>query len=125
VRRYEKRATLQAFQTDSRLHDLESRLNDAVSLAAAAAHNSQYKRDFTGMIIESATTAISLPLKVMGEVVNAPFKMAVGVVNYIKEKISGKGKDPLERGRKVNGRYSTNPKVGDRLQSGRSKKLPN
>ena len=33
VRRYEKRATLQAFQTESRLLDLEARLNDAISLA--------------------------------------------------------------------------------------------
>lgn len=41
VRRYEKRATAQTMQTEARLQDLETRLQDALSLAAAAAKNSQ------------------------------------------------------------------------------------
>ncbi|KAL8796475.1 MAG: hypothetical protein Q9195_001149 [Heterodermia aff. obscurata] len=39
VRRYEKRATLLSMQTESRLVDLESRLSDAITLAAAAERN--------------------------------------------------------------------------------------
>ena len=41
VRRYEKRATAQTIQTEARLQDLEHRLRDALSLAAAAANSSQ------------------------------------------------------------------------------------
>jgi hypothetical protein len=40
VRRYEKRATLQSMQTEARLQELESRLQDALVLAAAAAKGS-------------------------------------------------------------------------------------
>ena len=36
VRRYEKRTTISSLQTESRLHELESKLNDVVVLAAAA-----------------------------------------------------------------------------------------
>lgn len=41
VRRYEKRATAQTMQTEARLQDLETRLRDALSLAAVAANYSQ------------------------------------------------------------------------------------
>lgn len=41
VRRYEKRVTAQSIQTDARLNGLEERLQDALSLAAAAASHSQ------------------------------------------------------------------------------------
>ena len=40
VRRYEKRATLLSMQTESRLQDLEARLCDALTLAAAAERSS-------------------------------------------------------------------------------------
>lgn len=41
VRRYEKRAMTQAIVTEARLQDLEARLKDALSLAAAASRNHQ------------------------------------------------------------------------------------
>ena len=41
VRRYEKRATTLTILTEQRLQSLESRIQDALSLAAAAAHSSQ------------------------------------------------------------------------------------
>ena len=40
VRRYEKRATLLSMQTEKRLQDLESRMGDAITLAAAAERSS-------------------------------------------------------------------------------------
>lgn len=40
VRRYEKRATIQSMALDARLRDLDNRVNDALSLAAAASRNS-------------------------------------------------------------------------------------
>lgn len=41
VRRYEKRSVVQTMQTEARLNELEARLRDALSLAAAAARNGQ------------------------------------------------------------------------------------
>ncbi|CZR54602.1 uncharacterized protein PAC_04486 [Phialocephala subalpina] len=123
VRRYEKRATLQAFQTDSRLHELEARLNDAISLAAAAANNAQQKRGFTGVLIEWAATAVVLPVQAVGWLVGLPFRMAVGVLEYGKRKVQGKPAEK-DRGRKAvngNGRTSSSGRIsGDRsVRSGK------
>jgi hypothetical protein len=124
VRRYEKRATLQAFQTESRLQELEARLNDAISLAAAAANNGQRQRGFTGVIIEWVATAIVLPLQAFGALASLPFKAMTALFNFVKAKVMGP--PPPDRGRKVvNGRYPSHGRAGDRLQGRLVKKLPN
>lgn len=48
MRRYEKRANLEASKTESRLRDLDTRLNDALSLATAAATNSDQRQRGVG-----------------------------------------------------------------------------
>lgn len=64
VRRYEKRATLQTMQTESRLQDLEARLNDAISLAAAATQSGPHRRPAYGSrLFEWAWAAFLLPLQ--------------------------------------------------------------
>ncbi len=124
VRRYEKRATLQTFQTESRLNELESRLNDAISLAAAAANNAQHKRGFTGIIVEWAATAVVLPLQALGTLASLPFKTAATLITYIKSKVIGQ--KPNDNGRKsANGKYPANGRVGERLQSRGGKKQQN
>ncbi len=121
VRRYEKRATLQAFQTESRLHELEARLNDAISLAAAAANNGQNQRGFTGIIIEWMATAIVLPLQAFGSLASLPFKTTMALFNFGKIKVVGR--PPPDKARKVvNGKYPSHGR-GERLQ-GRSTKKP-
>lgn len=93
VRRYEKRATLQAFQTDSRLQDLENRLNDAISLAAAAANTASYKRGFTGVVIEWCATAVVVPVQVAGWLVALPWKVAKGTWSWISALVRRNNKD--------------------------------
>jgi hypothetical protein len=116
VRRYEKRATLQSFQTEARLHDLEARLNDAISLAAAAANNGQRQRGFTGIVVEWAATAIVLPLQAFGSLASLPFKTIVAIINFGKARFVGQ--QPPDRSRKsTNGKYPSHGRVGDRLQS--------
>lgn len=70
VRRYEKRATLQAFQTDTKLQELESRIGDAVTLAAAAASKRE-QAGFSGWV----TATVAIPLQVAGVIVGAPFRI--------------------------------------------------
>lgn len=119
VRRYEKRATLQAFQTESKLHDLESRLNDAISLAAAAANNTQHQ-GFAGIIVEWAASAVVLPIQAFGALVTLPLKAATGLVHWGKGKIGGQ--KPISREKKLaNGRMPTNVRI-DRLQGRAVKK---
>lgn len=76
VRRYEKRATLLAFQTESKLLDLESRLNDAVSLAAAAESKSS-----ESAISRWSAAVIAAPLQILGVLAGLPLRMAMAVIN--------------------------------------------
>ena len=116
VRRYEKRATLQTFQTESRLLDLEARLNDAISLAAAAANNGQKNRGFTGVIVEWAATAVVLPIQALGSLASLPFKTIKGAVDYGKAKIFGPPQISEKSRRTTNGKQPSHGRVGDRLQ---------
>lgn len=122
VRRYEKRATLQAFQTESRLMDLEARLNDAISLAAAAANNGQKNRGFTGVLVEWAATAVVLPIQALSALVSLPFKTVMGAVNYGRTKIFGPPKSSEKGRRTTNGKQPSHGRVSDRLQSRVAKK---
>lgn len=88
VRRYEKRATLQAFQTESRLLDLEARLADAISLAAVAANSNQRQKGFTGILLDWSAAAIVLPLQAIGSLAKLPFKTIVALIHIGKANVS-------------------------------------
>jgi hypothetical protein len=75
VRRYEKKATVLAFQTDSRLGALDMRLNDAIALAAAAAKNSTAQRTVTEWLIDSIVTVVMLPVRMAMALVLFPFRL--------------------------------------------------
>ena len=107
---------MQAFQTDSRLHELENRLNDAISLAAAAANTASYKRGFTGVVVEWVATGVVVPVQVAGWLVGLPLRVLTWVWEYGKEKMGGK-----DRGKKVNGNVSASGRV--RLKVGNGKKI--
>ena len=73
VRRYEKRTTISAIQTDSRLQELESRLNDVVVLAAAAQRNAESRpRNFIIILVNWVCGAIVLPLQYTGYLLSLP-----------------------------------------------------
>lgn len=113
VRRYEKRATLQAFQTESRLKDLEARLNDAISLAAAAVNNGQ--KGFTGILVEWAATAVVLPLQAFGALVKLPFKTAGLLASFGYGKVTGKRsvqKDKMQ----ANGKHISQGRTAEKIQ---------
>ncbi|CCD34276.1 hypothetical protein BofuT4_P103700.1 [Botrytis cinerea T4] len=115
VRRYEKRATLQSFQTESRLLDLEARLNDAISLAAAAANNSQRRGTFR-MIFDWISSAMILPLQAFGTIASLPLKALLSVVNYTRFLLGGH--ETMERPkRNSNSRNTSHAKGVDRVQN--------
>jgi hypothetical protein len=96
VRRYEKRATLQAFQTETKLLDLEARLSDAVSLAAAAASKSD-NAGFSGWL----TAAVAIPLQILGVIAGAPFKILSSLVGLVRVGGSPVGSQRPSAGRKA------------------------
>lgn len=64
VRRYEKRATTLTLLTEQRLQSLESRLQDALSLAAVAAQSSG-KPGIISAILSTLAKALAVPLEVV------------------------------------------------------------
>jgi hypothetical protein len=112
VRRYEKRATLQAFQTESRLLELEARLNDAIALAAAAANGSLKNKGFAGIIVEWTATAIMLPLQAFKTLTSLPFKTIVALINFGRANMSGQATGDKKKG--TNGKSPAHGRVGDR-----------
>lgn len=99
VRRYEKRATLQAFQTETKLHELEARVGDAVTLAAAAAT----KRDeagFSGWV----TAAVAIPLQIVGAIAGAPFKILSSLLGLVRLGASPARGQDLATGRRSGGK---------------------
>lgn len=110
VRRYEKRATLQTMQTESRLFDLESRLADAISLAAAAANSNMHQsRGFSGKFLEWVGMSFLLPFEGLVSLAALPFKTMISVMSFAKSLFirRRKGKefsvDPMKLRKVANG----------------------
>lgn len=87
VRRYEKRATLFSMQTETRLQDLENKLADALTLAAAAERSSQAvkQRRGSGMIImvDWASKAVLLPMQMAWAVISLPGRVLTSTLQYL------------------------------------------
>ena len=90
VRRYEKRATLLSLQTESRLQDLEKRLGDAITLAAAAERSSQssHQRRGNGVglvfdLFDDVAAVVSLPMQICWTVLTLPWKVVASLVGSV------------------------------------------
>lgn len=107
VRRYEKRATLLTMQTESRLQDLEARMSDAITLAAAAERSSSNysknsRRGSAYVLLDWLCAIIVLPvqaawaiLSLPGRVASTSFSVAEGYVSRkIRREMRTAGRGP-------------------------------
>ena len=90
VRRYEKRATLLSLQTESRLLDLEKRLGDAITLAAAAERSSQSSRQrragCVGLVLDlfyDVAALVLLPIQICWTAVYFPGSFVASLMGLI------------------------------------------
>ncbi|KAH8895160.1 hypothetical protein GQ53DRAFT_779920 [Thozetella sp. PMI_491] len=74
VRRYEKKATVLALQTESRLSAMDGRLNDAITLAAAAAKNSASRGNFSRWLADQFVWLIMMPFHGLVSLLILPFR---------------------------------------------------
>lgn len=83
VRRYEKKATVLAIQTDSRLGAVDMRLNDAIALAAAAAKQSSQSHwslaAGAAWVLEWTMTIVTAPYHLAMFVIMWPFTIIAGI----------------------------------------------
>ncbi|TKA70240.1 hypothetical protein B0A55_06884 [Friedmanniomyces simplex] len=89
VRRYEKRSTTLAMLTEQRLNSLESRLQDALSLAAVAAQHSQRRAGVFVYLLETASAAIALPMRFAWAVCVWPFLVLEDLYERVKGMMLG------------------------------------
>lgn len=102
VRRYEKRATLLSMQTESRLQDLESRMADAITLAAAAERSSNaqklWRNSSALTLLDWVCATIVLPVQTIGMCINFPVKVVwttvAAVEGYVSRKFRSQTRKP-------------------------------
>lgn len=98
VRRYEKKAILLQLQTDARFAGLESRLDDAIALAAAAAKNSPGRRasSSTRNVLEYLVAIVLMPLNLALHLVRLPIGLFLFLLrrNRRRSMASGRGGRP-------------------------------
>jgi hypothetical protein len=82
VRRYEKRAMTQAIVTEARLQDLEARLKDALSLAAAASRSTQ-KGGLVDYIISWISMLAMAPLDALRVLILLPVQLATEIYRFL------------------------------------------
>ncbi|KAL9125702.1 MAG: hypothetical protein Q9217_005131 [Psora testacea] len=111
VRRYEKRATLLTMQTESRLQELEGKLTDAITLAAAAERSSQAsnKRPGSGVVflVDWIGKALVLPMQMAWAVVSLPAQVVAALSAYGEDFVAKKIKREMKTAGKGDGRVSS------------------
>lgn len=118
VRRYEKKATLLQFQTESRFAGVESKLDDAIALAASAAKNSASHKNIFLWAIESLTALVLLPFKALLRILLLPLSTLLAFTSKSKRKAPT---SKSSRGR--NGKAAMQPRYnGDRVPTRVSKR---
>ncbi|OTA93242.1 hypothetical protein M434DRAFT_395793 [Hypoxylon sp. CO27-5] len=118
MRRYEKKLTLLACQTDNRLEYVSYRLNDAIALAAVTAKNSSNQRGLGAWVIEKTVAAVLLPFQAVVAVSTFPFRTASTL-------LSRKSRSSAERTQKTirNGKMPTQSRNGpDRVPTRMSRR---
>ncbi|KAI8963980.1 hypothetical protein F5Y11DRAFT_318018 [Daldinia sp. FL1419] len=90
MRRYEKKLTLLACQTDSRIEYVDYRLNDAIALAAVAAKNSNAQRNLGGWLVEKTIGLVMLPFHALIAISTFPFRT-------VSTMLSRKSRSPSEK----------------------------
>ncbi|KAF2755955.1 hypothetical protein EJ05DRAFT_487775 [Pseudovirgaria hyperparasitica] len=101
VRRYEKRYTTQTIQNEARLHDLEVRLKDALSLAAAAARTGQ-KPGVIAKLLQWISSCCSFWMNGIFSIIIYPFQVFMDLVGGIKHWIAPTGRSEVSRKRPLN-----------------------
>ncbi len=114
VRRYEKRHMAQSIQIEARFQEIDLRLKDTLSLAAAAARTGQ-RPGIISMTISWITSIINYVLLTIWSIVTYPFRTATAAIRLVKSLFVKEERQPRQRRKgQVNGHSSLS---SSRMQS--------
>ena len=101
VRRYEKRTAVNSFETNSRFQELETQVQDAVALAAAAQRSGHHhrRRGFTFLLLDSVYALMLAPIQIFLSLANLPFRVVTRCLDYFKALVIRKPSSPTKRGK--------------------------
>ncbi|KAI9741825.1 MAG: hypothetical protein M1834_000211 [Cirrosporium novae-zelandiae] len=119
MRRLDKRGTLQAIQTESRLREIETKMQDAITLAAAAERTHQ-NNGFAMIVLNWICAAIVLPVRGVQWVLGLPKRFLAPVLWYIQRSIGLRIRKEV-RTATVNGAEKQKERERDRIKSDREK----
>ena len=102
VRRYEKRATLLTMQTEARLQDLEARMADAITLAAAAERStSNTKRGSASILFDMICATIVFPAQTAWTMLSLPARVAARALDVLESYFGRKVRTELKTAGKL------------------------
>lgn len=116
MRRYEKRFTISATQIETRLQELESRMQDTIILAAATQRNANKNAGkYAPVLLDWVSACVVVPVRYITYMVTLPQRVLTKSMNYVKRKLgyaspTAKGKDGKQASRGVAGRQRVKEK---------------
>lgn len=115
MRRYEKRTTISAVQFEARLQDLEARLHDVVSLAAAAQRNADRKSDKYAVTLANWMSAlVVVPTQYVLYLLSVPGRLVTRMMAIPKRYIVGPPKSQTSKEGRPPRRSAQQPRQNDR-----------
>jgi hypothetical protein len=118
MRRYEKRSTISSVQIETRLQDLETRVHDVVSLAAAAQRNAdKMPNNYIVILTNWACAMVVVPIQYLSHLASLPAKAITSVLETPKRYLLGKqGKGLSPKENRSSTRKSTSTRTGDQRE---------
>lgn len=115
VRRYEKKTALMAFQTETRMNQLDAQVSDAIALAAAAQRStSDHRQTFAFVLLDWMAAVVVVPVGLLAQLVLLPGRMASFCLQNVMVFLGGGN-----RRRKVSkGKQAQRPSMSDRRYLG-------
>ncbi|KAL8646399.1 MAG: hypothetical protein Q9210_006165 [Variospora velana] len=118
VRRYEKRMVALTMQTESRLQGLESRMSDAITLAAAAERSSNMTSGRRGssvlILFDWISTAALLPLQATWVIVSLPAKLVSNMIGILEDYVGNKVRREMKTAGRTSSGHGRKSSLGSR-----------
>ncbi|PCH08035.1 Hypothetical protein PENO1_008740 [Penicillium occitanis (nom. inval.)] len=90
VRRYEKKTALMAFQTETRMNQLDTQVQDAIALAAAAQRSaSDHRQSFALVLLDWMAAVVIVPVRMVMQLVSLPGRMASFCLQNVSASLGG------------------------------------